>query len=52
MKSERLILSVGIISCVLFLQGWFAAQTLGEDKAKKIFELAGALSGSFGKETS
>jgi hypothetical protein len=31
MKSGRLILSVGIIGCVLFLQGWFAAQTLGEE---------------------
>jgi hypothetical protein len=32
MKSGRLILSVGIIGCVLFLQGWFAAQVLGEEK--------------------
>jgi len=31
MKSGRLILSVGIIGCALFLQGWFAAQTLGEE---------------------
>jgi hypothetical protein len=31
MKSGRFILTVGIIGCVLFLQGWFAAQTIAEE---------------------
>ncbi|MCJ7728587.1 MAG: DUF1573 domain-containing protein, partial [Sedimentisphaerales bacterium] len=31
MKSGRLILSVSIICCVLFLQGWSAAQTIAEE---------------------
>ncbi len=31
MRFGRLVLSVGIIGCVLFLQGWFAAQTFGEE---------------------
>ncbi len=31
MKSVRFALSVGIIGCVLFSQGWFSAQALGEE---------------------